>query len=188
MYEYPLGYSGRPSSLVVSGTPVTRPRGFILNSTSGASRPTYQASRELDYEVELGIFISKPVPQGQIISSPAAAAEHIFGYTLLNDWSSRDIQKYEMPLLGPLHSKSFATSVSPWVVPLEALQSSACGPPAGKPQGLLECGSEATEHGLFDIELDVLLKRKLSNLPSRSQFVSSIGLTLAYLDLMKIMD
>ncbi len=114
----PIGYHGRASSIVISGTPVRRPRGQIF--PPAASVPTFDVSRSLDYELELGIFLGgrnmlgKPVPA-------AEAASRIFGFCLLNDWSARDIQSWEYQPLGPFLSKNFATSISPWVVTAEAL-------------------------------------------------------------------
>jgi len=110
----PIGYHGRASSIVVSGTPVHRPAGQTQESQFG---PT----RALDYELEVGMFVGpgnrlgEPVPIGQ-------ARAHIFGLCLLNDWSARDLQVWESQPLGPFLAKSFATTISPWVVPLEALE------------------------------------------------------------------
>ena len=114
----PIGYHGRASSVRLSGHPVIRPKG------ASASRRTRNqriwASRRLDYELELGIFIGrgnelgKPIPIGE-------AADHIAGYCLLNDWSARDLQAWEYQPLGPFLAKNFLTSISPWVVTPEAL-------------------------------------------------------------------
>ena len=115
----PVGYHGRASSVVVSGTPVTRPWGQTVESP--AASPTFGPTRRLDYEVELGAFlgpgnaIGKPIPGSE-------AADHLFGVCLLNDWSARDIQAWEYQPLGPFLAKSFATSISPWVVTMEALE------------------------------------------------------------------
>ncbi len=115
----PIAYHGRASSVVVSGTPVRRPRGQIMPEP-GAT-PVYAPSRSLDYELELGVFLGpgnamvEPIPIGQ-------AEEHMVGVCLLNDWSARDIQSWESQPLGPFLAKNFATSISPWVVPLEALE------------------------------------------------------------------
>jgi fumarylacetoacetase len=114
-YKYlPIGYHGRASSVVISGTPVRRPAGQTQEGPFGPSRA-------LDYELEVGVFVGvgnrlgKPVPIDQ-------ARSHIFGLCLLNDWSARDIQAWESQPLGPFLAKSFATTLSPWVVPLEALE------------------------------------------------------------------
>jgi len=113
-YKYiPIGYHGRASSIVLSGTPITRPDGQIKLNTFG---PTQQ----LDYELEVAAYIATGNHLGHPI--PIAEAEqHLFGITLLNDWSARDIQSWEYQPLGPFLSKSFATTISPWVVPMEAL-------------------------------------------------------------------
>lgn len=116
-YKYvPIGYHGRASSVIVSGEPVRRPSGQI----KGAGAPEFAPSARLDFELELGIWIGpgnrlgEPIPVGR-------AAAHIAGYSLLNDWSARDIQAWEYQPLGPFLAKSFATSISPWIVTPEAL-------------------------------------------------------------------
>jgi fumarylacetoacetase len=118
-YKYvPIGYHGRASSIVISGTPVRRPWGQTAGGNFGA---LFNATRALDYEMEVGAFVGlgnrlgEPVPIGE-------AASHIFGLCLLNDWSARDIQAWESQPLGPFLAKSFATSLSPWVVTREALE------------------------------------------------------------------
>ncbi|HET6277294.1 MAG TPA: fumarylacetoacetase [Candidatus Polarisedimenticolia bacterium] len=114
----PIGYHGRASSLVVSGTPVRRPSGQV---SADDSQPTVTPTRSLDYECEMGVLVG----QGNPLGAPIAigdASRHIFGYVLLNDWSARDIQRWEYQPLGPFLSKSFVTSISPWVVTSEALE------------------------------------------------------------------
>jgi len=114
----PIGYHGRASSIVISGTPVRRPRGQI--SPPAASVPSYEVSRSLDYELEIGIFLGGRNALG--VPVPAReASSRIFGFCLLNDWSARDIQSWEYQPLGPFLAKNFATSISPWVVTSEAL-------------------------------------------------------------------
>ena len=114
----PIAYHGRASSLRVSGFDITRPTGQVL--AAGAAVPELAATRRLDYELEVGAFIGggnelgEPIPIG-------AAEQHVFGLCLLNDWSARDIQSWEYQPLGPFLAKNFATTVSPWVVTLEAL-------------------------------------------------------------------
>jgi fumarylacetoacetase len=115
----PVGYHGRASSIVVSGTAVRRPWGEIAEAPGGP--PVYGPSRRLDYELELGAFLGPGNPLGQPIAI-ADAADHIAGVCLLNDWSARDIQTWEYQPLGPFLAKSFATSISPWVVTMEALE------------------------------------------------------------------
>ncbi len=114
----PIGYHGRSSSIVLSGTSVQRPSGQRL--AVGENVPTVGPSRALDYEVELGAFVGTGNALGTTISLANAEA-HLFGLCLLNDWSARDIQSWEYQPLGPFLAKNFATSISPWVVTLEAL-------------------------------------------------------------------
>lgn len=114
----PVGYHGRSSSIVTSGTPIRRPSG--QTKADGAEAPSFGASRLLDYELEVGFFVG---PGNELGSSiPIDQAEdHLFGFCLVNDWSARDIQKWEYQPLGPFLGKSFATSISPWIVTTEAL-------------------------------------------------------------------
>jgi len=119
----PIGYHGRASSVVVSGTPVVRPNG--QTKAPDAAAPSFGPSRRLDYEVELG-FVVGP---GSALGKPVGlrhALDHVFGVVLLNDWSARDIQAWEYQPLGPFLAKSFATTVSPWIVTLEALEPFRC--------------------------------------------------------------
>jgi len=114
----PIGYHGRASSIVISGTAVTRPNG--QTKPASADAPTFGPSRQMDYELELGVYIGT----GNSLGSPIQvdeAEQHIFGVSLLNDWSARDIQSWEYQPLGPFLGKSFATSVSPWVITMDAL-------------------------------------------------------------------
>jgi fumarylacetoacetase len=114
----PIAYHGRASSVLVSGESFARPHGQVM--PAGATAPELLATRRLDYEVEVGVFVGRPNPLGQRI--PVADAErHLFGLCLLNDWSARDVQAWEYQPLGPFLAKNFATTVSPWIVTLEAL-------------------------------------------------------------------
>src|SRR5690606_34331435 len=115
----PIGYHGRSSSIVVSGTPVRRPWGQTL--PNDAAEPTFGPSRLLDFELEVGFVIGTGNPLGRPIPVDHAH-EHIFGLVLVNDWSARDIQKWEYQPLGPFLAKNFATTIGAWVVPLDALQ------------------------------------------------------------------
>jgi fumarylacetoacetase len=115
----PVGYHGRASSIVPSGTPIRRPWGQTTESPAGP--PAYGPSRRLDYELEVGAFLGPGNALGQPIPI-AEAGDHIVGVCLLNDWSARDIQTWEYQPLGPFLAKSFATSISPWVVTAEALE------------------------------------------------------------------
>jgi len=121
-YKYiPIGYHGRASSLVPSGTPIRRPSGQTRDGDAGPSEaPKFGPSKALDYELELGFFVSAGNTLGETIPI-GKAEEHIFGICLVNDWSARDIQAWEYQPLGPFLAKSFATSLSPWVVTMDAL-------------------------------------------------------------------
>ena len=154
----PVGYHGRSSSLVVSGTPVRRPRGQVLAADDTA--PSYGPSRLLDYELEVGFFIGPGNNLGEALPI-GQASSHIFGLCLVNDWSARDIQKWEYQPLGPFLGKSFATTLSPWVVTLDALapyRTEASWRPSGDPPLLphLSCPQDA-ESGAIDIALEVFL-------------------------------
>jgi fumarylacetoacetase len=118
-YRYvPIGYHGRASSIVVSGTPVARPWGQVRR---GEDAPVFQPSTRLDYELEVGFFVAGGNPLGDPVPI-AGARERLFGVCLVNDWSARDVQQWEYQPLGPFLAKSFATTISPWVVTLEALE------------------------------------------------------------------
>jgi fumarylacetoacetase len=146
----PVGYHGRASSIVVSGTPIRRPRGQL--PTNGA--PVFGPSQRLDIELELG-FVTGPGNELGTAIPTAAAADHVFGFVLVNDWSARDIQRWEYQPLGPFLGKSFATSVSPWVVPLDALEPFRVPAPPQDPEPL-EYLRTASDWGL-DIALEVEL-------------------------------
>jgi fumarylacetoacetase len=126
----PVGYHGRAGTVVPSTTPIRRPRGQLGLDHAG---PQFGPTRKLDFEVEVG-FVTGPGPPLGTPISVERAEEHIFGLVLVNDWSARDIQAWESQPLGPFLGKSFATSISPWVVPLEALAPYRCpGPPQDPP-------------------------------------------------------
>ncbi|MBZ5584454.1 MAG: fumarylacetoacetate hydrolase family protein, partial [Acidobacteriia bacterium] len=132
----PVAYHGRASSIVLSGTPVRRPSGQTVENPAGP--PAYGPSRRLDYELEMGAFLGPGNAMGQPIPAPEAG-DHIVGVCLVNDWSARDIQTWEYQPLGPFLAKSFATSVSPWIVTLDALAPFRTAPyarPDGDPQPL----------------------------------------------------
>ena len=154
----PIAYHGRTSSIGVSGQSFRRPRGQSL--PAGASAPVYGPCARLDYELELGIYIGTGNPQGAPIAIQNAE-QHIFGMCLLNDWSARDIQFWEMAPLGPFLGKNFCTTISPWIVTMEALQPYRQAParPASDPQPLAyldEANNNA--QGAIDISLEVLLE------------------------------
>jgi fumarylacetoacetase len=169
----PIAYHGRASSIVMSGTPVRRPWGQLAAAREGP--PVFAPSRRLDYEVELGAFLGP----GNQIGEPIAASEsldHVVGVCLLNDWSARDIQTWEYQPLGPFLSKSFATSISPWVVTLEALEPFRRPPeprPASDPQPLAYL--RGSENDAFAITMEMWLQtQKMSEpvLVSRAGFAS----------------
>lgn len=120
----PVGYHGRASSIVVSGTPIVRPTGqLIIDPTAeGPKQPSVLPSRRLDIELELGCFVARGNEMGTAIDVNKADKDHIFGYVLVNDWSARDIQNWEYVPLGPFNGKNFATTISPWVVMPDALE------------------------------------------------------------------
>jgi fumarylacetoacetase len=123
----PLGYHGRAGSVVVSGTPVTRPSG--QRREPGTGEPSFGPSLRLDFEAEVGFVAGVPSRHGEPV--PVDDFErHVFGACLVNDWSARDIQAFETVPLGPFLGKAFATSVSPWIVPLDALGAARVAPPA----------------------------------------------------------
>jgi len=159
-YKYvPIGYHGRASSIVVSGHEVRRPSG--QTKPSQAAEPTFDPSRSLDYELEVGAFIGAGNSLGQPI--PIAEAEqHIFGLCLVNDWSARDIQSWEYQPLGPFLAKNFATSISPWIVPMEALSPyrvAAAPRPDGDPDPLPYLASSSAKSAI-DLTLEVHLQSK----------------------------
>jgi fumarylacetoacetase len=154
----PIGYHGRASSIVVSGTPIRRPVGQTKDDNAEA--PAFGPSKVLDYELEVGFFVGQGNEQGQTIKI-TEAEDHIFGLCLVNDWSARDIQRWEYQPLGPFLSKSFATTISPWIVTMEALapfRAPAFERPAGDPEPLPYLDSpENRERGGFDIKLEVFI-------------------------------
>jgi fumarylacetoacetase len=159
-YKYvPIGYHGRASSVVLSGSDVSRPSGQTLSS--GALTPTFGPSQMLDYEAEIGFFVGK----GNELGNPIGiedAEEHLFGVCLVNDWSARDIQSWEYQPLGPFLSKSFATTISPWVVTWEALEPyrvPAFFRPPGDPQPLPYLSSDKDKHdGGIDLIIEVYIR------------------------------
>jgi fumarylacetoacetase len=156
-YKYlPVGYHGRASSVVVSGTRIRRPSGQL--SANDHEPPIFAPSKLLDYELEVGFFIGPGNRLGEPIGI-AAADDHIFGLCLVNDWSARDIQRWEYQPLGPFLAKSFATSISPWVVTMEALapfRAAAFARPADDPAPLPHLYSSTDqERGGIEIQLEV---------------------------------
>jgi fumarylacetoacetase len=155
----PVAYHGRASSVVVSGTPVRRPRG--QTRAPDAPAPVFGPSRRLDYEVELGFIVGRGNALGKEIPV-RKAQDHLFGVVLLNDWSARDIQAWEYQPLGPFLGKSFATTISPWIVTLDALEPyrvPAFRRAEGDPPPLAYLAAEADEReGMFSIEMEMTLR------------------------------
>ena len=127
----PIGYHGRSGTVVVSGTDVVRPCG--LRRVSGEDSPSYGPTRRLDVEAEVGFVVGVPSGLGDTVPAEAFT-DHVFGVVLVDDWSARDVQAFEYVPLGPFLGKSFATSVSPWVVPLAALEAARVDPPVRDPE------------------------------------------------------
>jgi fumarylacetoacetase len=172
-YKYvPIGYHGRASSIVASGTPVRRPWGQTKGPDE--SQPAYRPTRMLDFELEVGVFVGR----GNALGAPVAlheAEDHVFGLCLLNDWSARDIQAWEYQPLGPFLAKSFATTVSPWLVTLDALapfRAPAFPRATGDPPPLphLSSPADATGGGV-DLRLDVALSSQRMREQSMSPVV-----------------
>jgi fumarylacetoacetase len=172
----PLGYHGRAGTVVVSGTPVSRPCGQFR--PSGAAGPGFGPSSRLDFEAELGFVVG-------VDSLPAESVpvsrftEHVFGVCLVNDWSARDIQSWEYVPLGPFLSKSFATTVSPWVVPLAALAHARVRPPSRDTE-LLPYLTESADWGL-DIDYEVRINGHVVSRPPYATMHWSPAQMLAHL-------
>jgi len=158
----PVGYHGRSSSVVVSGTDVRRPMG--QTKADDDARPSYGPSRLMDFELEMGFFVGpgnalgEPVPIGD-------AMEHVFGMVLVNDWSARDIQKWEYVPLGPFLGKNFGTSISPWVVTMDALEPFRCAGPAQDDPEPLEYLRNPGDCA-YDIQLEVQLQTEMMTEPA----------------------
>ncbi|MCV2355335.1 fumarylacetoacetase [Paucibacter sp. B2R-40] len=154
----PIGYHGRSSSIGVSGSTVRRPLGQLM--PPGAEAPVRAACKRLDHELELGLFVAGGNALGEPIPM-AEADDHMFGVTLLNDWSARDMQGWEYQPLGPFLAKNFATTISPWIVSMDALEPfrSAFAHPASDPQPLPYLDSDKNRgEGAYEIELEVWLQ------------------------------
>lgn len=148
----PVGYHGRTSSIILSGHDIHRPRGQI-NPTN--QNPEFSLTRQLDFELEMGFIVGGNTELGRSVSV-ADAEDYIFGMVLLNDWSARDIQRWEYVPLGPFLGKSFATSITPWIVTLDALEPFRVDGPRQDPQPLPYLHSDAPRN--FDIHLEALLQ------------------------------
>ena len=149
----PVGYHGRASSIIVSDENVYRPKGQIVLAPN--TPPVFQASTRVDFELEMGFIIGKSTKLGDSVSTETADA-YIFGKVLFNDWSARDIQKWEYVPLGPFLAKSFASSMSPWVVTLEALEPFKIDGPTQEPTVLPYLNFEGSKN--YDINLEVSIQ------------------------------
>ena len=158
----PIGYNGRASTVVVSGTQVRRPHGQL--KPPGAEYPSFGPCQRLDFELEMGAVIGQASPMGGMLTEAQAQAM-IFGFVLLNDWSARDIQQWEYVPLGPFQGKAFATSISPWVVTSAALEPFRREGPQQAPQPLAYL--KQTQANNYDIELEVGLRAAPMNKPAR---------------------
>jgi fumarylacetoacetase len=149
----PIGYNGRASTVVVSGTKVRRPRGQL--KPPSAEHPSFGPCKRLDFELEMGVVIGQPSPMGEMLDEKRAA-DMIFGFVLLNDWSARDIQQWEYVPLGPFQAKAFATSISPWIVTREALEPFRVHGPEQDPVPLPYL--QQVQPNNYDLQLDVGLR------------------------------
>jgi fumarylacetoacetase len=154
----PIGYNGRASTVVVSGTKVRRPRGQLKPPSADA--PSFGPCQRLDFELEIGVVVGLSSAMGEMLTE-AQAESMIFGFVLLNDWSARDIQQWEYVPLGPFQGKAFATSISPWVVTREALEPFRVPGPAQEPAPLAYLQQQRAQN--YDLELDVALRTPEKN-------------------------
>jgi len=157
--ELPVGYNGRASSVIVSGTEIVRPSGQIKLPDS--DRPVFSACRKLDFELETGFIIGKPNNLGEPIAIENAW-DHIFGMVLFNDWSARDLQQWEYVPLGPFNAKTFASSISPWIVTMEALEPFKTSSPAQEPKPLAYLHEDNSSNS-YDINLSVEIQPENSD-------------------------
>jgi len=158
----PVAYHGRASSVVLSGTDLRRPRGQV--KTDEAEAPEFAASKLVDFELEMGFFVGPESALGEPI--PVDRAEnHIFGMVLVNDWSARDIQKWEYVPLGPFGAKNFGTSISPWVVTLDALEPFRVAGPEQDPAPLPYLAAEGEK--AYHIRLEVTMQPADVDAPAR---------------------
>jgi fumarylacetoacetase len=171
----PIGYHGRASSIVPSGMPVVRPIGQS-RPTVPDGQPNFLPTNALDYELELALYIGQPSLLGTPVPI-SQAAHHLFGVSLLNDWSARDIQSWEYQPLGPFLAKNFATSISPWVTPMAALgpfRTSAAPRPATDPKPLPYLHSSADQQqGSLNVKLEVLITTETSRANKLQPFLLS---------------
>ncbi|QID37671.1 fumarylacetoacetase [Streptomyces albus] len=176
----PIGYHGRAGTVVVSGTPVVRPQG--QRKPPQETAPVFGPSQRLDIEAEVGFVVGTPSQQGRPVAL-ADFREHVFGVTLVNDWSARDIQAWEYVPLGPFLGKSFATSVSPWITPLDALDAARVAPPSRDFPLLpyLDDAADGIEPGGYDLRITVELNGHVIAEPPFSGMYWTAAQQLAHL-------
>ncbi len=162
----PVGYHGRASSIIPSGTPIHRPYGQ-LKPVEGP--PVHSPTKRLDFELEMAFIVGKPTALGQTLTT-ANAEEHIFGMVLFNDWSARDVQKWEYVPLGPFLAKSFASSVSPWIVTMEALEPYRVAGPSQTPSVLPYLQYEGPRNLDIDLQVSIQPENAQDNLLCESNF------------------
>ncbi len=163
----PVGYHGRASSIVASGTPIKRPSGQTM--PEGAEKPVFGPSKQLDFELEMGFVIGKETQMGDSIST-ASAEDYIFGLMLFNDWSARDIQKWEYVPLGPFLAKNFASTVSPWIVTIEALDAFRTAGPNQDPEVLPYLTYEGQKNYDINLSVDIVTREGVAKNVSQSNF------------------
>lgn len=168
----PIGYNGRASTVVVSGTDVRRPLGQLKLVTN--NKPYFGPTQKLDIELEMGAIVGTPNEMGTPLTVDQAQA-NIFGFVLLNDWSARDVQVWEYQPLGPFQAKAFATTISPWVVTQEALQPFCVHGPEQHPKPLGYLAQ--TQPGNYNVELQVDIQTQVSSL---SQTISQTNFRAMY--------
>lgn len=167
----PVGYHGRSSSVIVSGTSIRRPKGQMI--PNGEELPVYGPCRLLDFELEMAFIVGKPNALGEPVDIKDAA-EHIFGMVLFNDWSARDIQKWEYVPLGPFLGKNFASSISPWIVTMEALAPFRCESPTQEPTPLPYL------RGLKDASYDIHLAAAIQTKDGAEKVVTNSNFKYMY--------
>jgi fumarylacetoacetase len=163
----PVAYHGRSSTIIPSGTPIYRPEGQTL--PKGAEKPVFGLSKLVDFELEMAFITTDANKMGEPIPI-AKAEEYIFGVVLFNDWSARDIQKWEYVPLGPFLAKNFASSMSPWIVTLDALKPFRCKGPKQEPAPLPYLTLDGNHSFDIDLEVDIVTAEGVSTTVSKSNF------------------
>jgi fumarylacetoacetase len=176
-HHLPIGYHGRSSTLVASGTPIVRPKGLL--PTAPGAAPQFGACRRLDIEAEIGYVVGGSAPHGEVTLEQAD--DFVFGLVLVNDWSARDIQAFEYVPLGPFLGKSFATSVGAWVVPLEALDAARTATPERVQQLAPYLDDSASAPWGFDLSLAVEIDSQTVSRPPFAQMYFSGAQMLAHM-------